>query len=387
MKRAILNLFVTLVILAGHAQVPQSSPESSPERVLQTARLVNSYFMQKHPDPTTPTNVRRQRSSNLWTRAVYYEGLMALYAIDPDTAYLNYTDRWAEFHQWTPRDGVRTTNADNQCCAQTYLDRYMQEHNDIMFVRVKENLDHQMRTKIGWWTWVDAIQMAMPVYTKMYRITGEERYLEHAMKMYIWTRDTLAGGLFNEREGLWWRDKDFVPPYKEPDGSNCYWSRGCGWAYAALVKAMEDISSRPLTSRSHSHLKLLTRDFRKMSRALRKCQRTDGLWNPSLLCPTNYGGKELTGSALFLYGMSWGLRNGILKPRHYLPACHKAWAAMVRDCVHPDGFLGYVQGTGKEPKSAQPVTSDRVPDFEDFGTGCFLLGAAEYYTLLISQAR
>ena len=387
MKRAILNLFVTLVILAGHAQVLQSSPESSPERVLQTARLVNSYFMQKHPDPTTPTNVRRQRSSNLWTRAVYYEGLMALYAIDPDTAYLNYTDRWAEFHQWTPRDGVRTTNADNQCCAQTYLDRYMQEHNDIMFVRVKENLDHQIRTKIGWWTWVDAIQMAMPVYTKMYRITGEERYLEHAMKMYIWTRDTLAGGLFNEREGLWWRDKDFVPPYKEPDGSNCYWSRGCGWAYAALVKAMEDISSRPLTSRSHSHLKLLTRDFRKMSRALRKCQRTDGLWNPSLLCPTNYGGKELTGSALFLYGMSWGLRNGILKPRHYLPACHKAWAAMVRDCVHPDGFLGYVQGTGKEPKSAQPVTSDRVPDFEDFGTGCFLLGAAEYYTLLISQAR
>lgn len=387
MKRAILNLFVTLVILAGHAQVPQSSPESSPERVLQTARLVNSYFMQKHPDPTTPTNVRRQRSSNLWTRAVYYEGLMALYAIDPDTAYLNYTDRWAEFHQWTPRDGVRTTNADNQCCAQTYLDRYMQEHKDIMFVRVKENLDHQMQTKIGWWTWVDAIQMAMPVFTKMYRITGEERYLEHAMKMYIWTRDTLAGGLFNEREGLWWRDKDFVPPYKEPDGSNCYWSRGCGWAYAALVKAMEDISSRPLTSRSRSHLKLLTRDFRKMSRALRQCQRTDGLWNPSLLCPTNYGGKELTGSALFLYGMSWGLRNGILKPRHYLPACHKAWAAMVRDCVHPDGFLGYVQGTGKEPKSAQPVTSDRVPDFEDFGTGCFLLGAAEYYTLLISQAR
>ena len=387
MKRAILNLFVTLVILAGHAQVPQSSPESSPERVLHTARLVNSYFMQKHPDPTTPTNVRRQRSSNLWTRAVYYEGLMALYAIDPDTAYLNYTDRWAEFHQWTPRDGVRTTNADNQCCAQTYLDRYMQEHNDIMFVRVKENLDHQMRTKIGWWTWVDAIQMAMPVYTKMYRITGEERYLEHAMKMYIWTRDTLAGGLFNEREGLWWRDKDFVPPYKEPDGSNCYWSRGCGWVYAALVKAMEDISSRPLTSRSRSHLKLLKRDFRKMSRALRQCQRTDGLWNPSLLCPTNYGGKELTGSALFLYGLSWGLRNGILKPRHYLPACHKAWAAMVRDCVHPDGFLGYVQGTGKEPKSAQPVTGDRVPDFEDFGTGCFLLGAAEYYTLLINQAR
>lgn len=379
MKRTSLTLIATLMVITGHAQVPES------ERVLETARRVNAYFVQKHPDPTAPTNVKRQRSSNLWTRAVYYEGLMALYAIDPDTAYIRYTDRWAEFHQWTPRGGTRTTNADNQCCAQTYLDRYAQTRKETMFARTKENLDHQMQTKIGWWTWVDAIQMAMPVYTKMFRITGEECYLDHAMKMYTWTRDTLAGGLFNEREGLWWRDKDFVPPYAEPDGSNCYWSRGCGWAYAALVKAMEDITSKPLTANSRRHLKLLKGDFKKMSRALLTCQREDGFWNPSLLCPANYGGKELTGSALFLYGMSWGIRNGILKQKRYLPACQKAWEAMERDCVHPDGFLGYVQGTGKEPKSAQPVTYDRVPDFEDFGTGCFLLGAAEYCALLRSR--
>ena len=42
-----------------------------------------------------------------------------------------------------------------------------------------------------------------------------------------------------------------------------------------------------------------------------------------------------------------------------------------------DGFLGYVQGTGKEPKDSQPVTYDKVPDFEDFGTGCFLLAGSE----------
>ena len=29
---------------------------------------------------------------------------------------------------------------------------------------------------------------------------------------------------------------------------------------------------------------------------------------------------------------------------------------MVKDAVHPNGFLGYVQGTGKEPKDGQPVT-------------------------------
>ncbi|MCR5780757.1 MAG: glycoside hydrolase family 88 protein [Bacteroidaceae bacterium] len=379
-------LFLLLCMLSGlyttaFAQDAVTSHVTASE-VLTTARRVNNYFMAQVPDPTAPTIVRRERSSNLWTRGVYYEGLMALYGIDPNPAYLDYTDRWGDFHGWQPRGGDRATNADNQCCCQTYLDRYMQTADSRRIDHVRANLDFQMQTKIGWWTWVDAIQMAMPVYTKMYRITGDQRYADHAMKMYVWARDTLAGGLFNEREGLWWRDKDYVPPYHEPDGSNCYWSRGCGWAYVAIVKALDDFSARPMDKTLRRHYRLLLKDFQRMSLALLKCQRDDGFWNPSLLCPGNYGGKELTGTALFLCGMSWGIRQGLLSARRYRQACDRAWAAMATDGVHPDGFLGYVQGTGKEPASAQPVTYERHPDFEDFGTGCFLLGAAEYYLLL-----
>ena len=46
------------------------------------------------------------------------------------------------------------------------------------------------------------------------------------------------------------------------------------------------------------------------------------------------------------------------------------------------GFLGWNQGTGKDPSAGQPVTFTSVPDFEDYGTGCFMLGAIEYYRLL-----
>ena len=353
---------------------------AAPTEVLETARKANNYFMKKYADPTEPTNVGRIRPSSLWTRAVYYEGLMALYAIDPDPRYIDYTDRWANFHQWTPRNGVNTCDADDQCCGQTYLDRYMMTGDAKMLVHVKENLDHQMTTKIGWWTWIDAIQMAMPVYTKMWRATGEQKYLDHAMKMYTWSRDTLAGGLFNEAEGLWWRDKDYVPPYKEPDGNNCYWSRGSGWVYAALVKAMDDLMAMQPNKQTKKYMKLLKKDFLLMSQALLKCQRADGLWNPSLVS-NNYEGKELTGTALFLYGMSWGISHKLLKAADYRPACDRAWQALVNDCVHRDGFLGFVQGTGKDPSAGQPVTYTRVPDFEDYGTGCFLLGAAEYYKL------
>ena len=362
------------------------------QEVLSVAQKANDYFMTKYSDPTIPTNVGRIRPSSLWTRAVYYEGLMELYKVDAQQRYLDYTDRWADFHHWTARNGITSCDADDQCCEQTYLDRYMMTGQEKMIVHVKENLAHQMKTGndrkangalYGWWTWIDAIQMAMPVYSKMYRITGEQKYIDHAMRMYTWSRDTLAGGLFNTKEGLWWRDADYVPPYKEKDGQNCYWSRGSGWVYAALVKVMEDLEAMPkLSKQSKKYYKSLKRDFILMSQGLLACQREDGFWNPSLMSPGNYGGKELTGTALFLYGMSWGMNHGILKPKQYRSACDRAWNAMVKDAVHRDGFLGWVQGTGKDPSAGQPLAYDKVPDFEDYGTGCFLLGAVEYYRVL-----
>ena len=66
--------------------------------------------------------------------------------------------------------------------------------------------------------------------------------------------------------------------------------------------------------------------------------------------PSNFGGKETSGTALFVYGMAWGVRNGLLDKKTYLPVIIKGRNAMVKDAVHPNGFLGYVQGTGKEPK-------------------------------------
>ena len=379
MKKIILTLMVFLATMTATAQ------EGKGNEVMSTLRLVNDYFMAKYADPTLPTNVNRIRPSSLWTRAVYYEGLMALYEIDANPQYTDYTDRWASFHQWTPRNGVKTNDADDQCCGQTYVDRYFQSGGEEKIAKVIENLDNQMQTPnpkaenelYGWWTWIDAIQMAMPLYMQIYKVTGDRKYADHAMKMYRWSRNTLAGGLFNEKEGLWWRDKDYVAPYQTPDGKNCYWSRGNGWVYAALVRCMNQLSPKD------KFYKELKKDFLTMSAALKACQRQeDGLWNPSLVSYADYGGKEMSGTALFLYGMAWGIRMGFLKAAEYKPVCDKAWEGLVRDCVHPDGFLGWAQGTGKDPSAGQPLSYTKVPDFEDYGTGCFLLGGTEYYKLV-----
>ncbi len=375
---------ITLLTMAASALT--MTAQTTADDVLGTVRKANNYFMAKYSDPTVPTNVKRVRPSSLWTRAVYYEGLMALYEIDPDQRYLDYTDRWAAFHKWTPRNGTTTCDADDQCCGQTYLMRYEQVGGEEKIARMRENLDYQMKTPnekkniktpslYGWWTWIDAIQMAMPLYMQMARLTGETKYRDHAMQMYRWSRNECGGGLFNTKDGLWWRDADYVPPYKEPDGRDCYWSRGNGWVYAALVRCMNEL---PKKDKAYKELK---KDFMLMSKGLLKCQREDGFWNPSLVS-TNYAMPETSGTALFLYGMAWGIRQGYLKAKDYRPACDRAWAAMVKTAVHRDGFLGWMQGTGKDPSAGQPLSYDKVPDFEDYGTGCFLLGAVEYYKLL-----
>ena len=98
------------------------SPVGAQSPVLDAARCTNDYFMQKYADPTIPTNVKKVRPSSLWTRAVYYEGLMALNAIDPQQRYIDYAMKWADFHKWTPRNGVNTCDADDQCCGQTYVE-------------------------------------------------------------------------------------------------------------------------------------------------------------------------------------------------------------------------------------------------------------------------
>ncbi len=118
-----------------------------------------------------------------------------------------------------------------------------------------------------------------------------------------------------------------------------------------------------------------------MSKALKACQRKDGFWNCSLHDSTHFGGKETSGTSLFVYGMAWGIRKGLLSRKEYLPVVAKAWNAILKDAIHPDGVIGYIQGTGKEPKDSQPVTYDKIPDFEDFGTGCLLLAGSEVYKL------
>lgn len=362
------------------AMLPSMTQNQLPSKasILERMQVTNAYFMNKWPDVGKRIVTNRDRASNIWTRGVYYEGLMKLYKIDPRPNYKDYAVQWGEVHQWDLRDGeTLTRNADNQCAGQTYIDLYLIDKRPEQIEKIKASIDNMMSTdKIDDWNWIDAIQMAMPVFAKLGVIYNDPSYFERMHEMYMHTRNVEGGnGLFNPEDNLWWRDKDFVPPYKEPNGADCYWSRGNGWVFAALVRVLETI---PM---NEPHRKQYEDDFKMMAEALLPLQREDGFWNVSLHDSTNFAGKETTGTALFVYGMAWGINNGYLDAKKYGLPIIKAWNAMANEAVHTSGFLGYVQGTGKEPKDGQPVTYDSMPDFEDYGLGCFLLAGSEMYRL------
>ena len=366
------SILCSIFILSCHA-------ENRMDTVLANAQLVNKYFMQTVPDPTANSVTDKVRPSHIWTRGVYYEGLMSLYDIDPQEEYITYTDTWASFHEWAPRSSVWKVHADDQCCTQTYMTRYFHVGGNEKFEKAMADFDNQMsgtdRTIHNRdWTWIDAIQMSMPALAMLTKITGERKYIDFAMQSYKWSRDTCGGKpLFIKNEGLWWRDAKLYG-VKESDGKNSYWSRGNGWVYVALQRVMDQLEE------SDEYYALLKNDFMLMSKALPSIQREDGFWNASLVS-TEYNGPELTGTALFLAGLSWGLRKGYLTGEEYRTAADKAWEAC-KICVHDNGFLGHVQETADRPSKGWPFGYDEVPNFEDYGTGCFLLGATEYYKYL-----
>lgn len=373
-KKTLALLCLAFLLLAGNSW---AQPLKQKE-VLETLTKVNGYFMKKYADYRLPSFYKKMRPSNIWTRTVYYEGLLSLYSIYPLDEYYDYAYGWADFHEWGFHRGTTTRHVDNYSPGQIYLDLYRLCPNDAEKIRkTRANINMLVNTpQVNEWWWIDAIQMGAPIFAKLGRLTGEQKYFDKMWAMYAYTRNEHGGnGMFNPKDGLWWRDQDFDPPYKEPNGEDCYWSRGNGWVYVALTRIMDEIPA------NEKHRADYLADFLTMSEALKKCQREDGFWNVSLHDPDHFGGKELTGTSLFVCGMAWGINQGLLDRAEYLPIVEKAWNAMVKDAVHKNGFLGYVQGTGKEPKDGQPVTYDSVPDFEDFGTGCFLLAGSEVYKL------
>lgn len=316
-----------------------------------------------------------------WDNAVYFTGNMEAYKLTGNAKYLEYSDKWARHNKWTGaaeqdrdkwvyktygEDDAHVLFGDWQACFQTYMDMYEMNPDDYKTARAKEVLGTMASmTETDFWWWVDALYMSMPALAKMYRLTGDEHYLDKLTECFSYT-DSL---LFDEDEHLYYRDAKYVyPAHKTGNGKKDFWARGNGWAMAGLAKTLADM---PM---GYNGRATLYNRFIQLAEAAANCQQEDGYWTRSLIDADQAKGQETSGTALITYALLYGVNNGLLDKNTYAQTIEKAWNYLAYTALQEDGTVGYVQPIGEQ--AAQGGTLNPRSS-TNFGTGAFLLAACE----------
>lgn len=317
-----------------------------------------------------------------WDNAAYHTGNMEAYRLTGNRKYYEYSLTWAEHNDWKGAKGNDPNRwkynygekddyvlfGDWQICFQTYADLYNISPAPTKIARAREVMEYEMATdKIDYWWWADGLYMVMPVMTKLYRITGNEQYLQKLHKYWTYA----CSIMYDEEYGLFFRDGKYVyPKHKSVNGKKDFWARGDGWVLAALAKVLQDLPA------DDPHRPEYTAYFRKMAASIAACQQDGGYWTRSLLDPEHAPGPETSGTAFFTYGLLWGINNKILPEKEYRPVVMKAWQYLTTVALQSDGRIGYVQPIGEKAIPGQVVDANSTANF---GVGAFLLAACEMY--------
>jgi rhamnogalacturonyl hydrolase YesR len=347
-----------------------------------------------------------------------------------DASALVYATCWAEHYDYQlytrseAQAGVRLPPgkhiADHQLCAATYIELWKLDGNASHLTDVKAVLGEEIaasQATSNYWSWVDALFMAMSVYSRLGNVTSDPSYAakqwvnfnasalmricchmaafarpvssKTGPLMWILTElmrsstvklaamdaknrgvaegDGATFGFWNGSDSLFYRDDSFVY-------SRVYWGRGNGWAISALVAAIEH--GEP----SDPHRAEYTLVFTQLAAELLQLQGSDGAWRASLLNVSGYPLPETTGTASFAYGLAWGVNAGLLPASTYLPTVTKAWAWLSTVALHADGLVGNCQPGGGSPENNFNASST-----SNFCVGQFLLAASQVSRLAASQ--
>jgi unsaturated rhamnogalacturonyl hydrolase len=304
--------------------------------------------------------------NRLWTYAAMYDGLLAASAATGDSKYRDAVEKYSEEEKWLLIDN-RFPHADDQAMGKSYMYLYLRdpkgERKPVRMTHTKEVMDRLVArpddpAKLLWW-WCDALYMAPPVLSQMYKATGDKKYLDFIDKEWWQT----SAKLYSPTDHLFFRDERYLTQ-KQANGKSLFWSRGNGWVMGGLVKVLEimpkDYPSRPK----------YVQQFKEMAEAVKNIQSADGLWRSGLLDPEAYDLPEVSGSAFFTYAIAYGINEGILERKTYLPVVEKSWPGMLKH-IYADGRLGSIQPVDGQPGKFK-ASSSHV-----YGVGGFLMAGYE----------
>ena len=341
----------------------------SAKNLVNLAQKVNDYWIKtggNTGNDASNYNHGHSITSEFWAPSVFYTGNMEAYYLTGDENYTDYANRWGSNNiyngsAWnTKADNSRIGKyfPDNHTSFQTYLDMFSitsdkkfdpndeKIKNIVPIMNEMEQMDiNDLKTKKGYWGRIDFFYMELPNWTKMYLLTGEEKWLDKLRELY----DDRKAELYDEETGLFYRDKNYIfDPNAQydpngdgnnqkisPNGKKILWSRGNGWAMAALTKVLQDLPDSRQDDRKEYEAV-----FKKMAATLIEVQGDDGFWRMNLDDYDHDIRPETSGTVFFAYGLTWGINNGLLDKETYYPAVKKAFLGLNANAIRPDGLVG-----------------------------------------------
>jgi unsaturated rhamnogalacturonyl hydrolase len=338
-----------------------------------------------------------------WIRGTFYTGIMAVFQATGDKKYFDQCEKWGNEYGWKVplvKPDTKLSGANLLTCSQTWIESYLikkdkKKINPIIAHFSDRTAKNPMNNPLDWYyesgdRYVDALYVAAPVLAMLYKVTGEVKYASY-LDSFFWD---VYGSLYDREENLFYRDIRFTPNFKgevEPkwtlpdsiqlkDARRSYayqrtaaakkvlWSRGNGWALGALARILKYLPKNYAGRERYEALYL------QMAKSVKESQHSSGYWYPNMADSNDFPYKETSGTGFFVYGLAWGVNNGLLNREEYLPTIEKGWSALY-DAVDKEGKVTWGQIVGGSPFVI------RKEDSHEYVTGTFLLAASEIYKI------
>lgn len=146
--------------------------------------------------------------------------------------------------------------------------------------------------------WADDAFMAVSFLSRMGQFTGDNRYFDDAARQII-----------NYTKYLWCPEKNiYYHCYHTDNGEHgvAHWSRANGWVFMAQA----DLLSR--MPENHPMREQIISIFRQQASGVARYQGKNGLWHQLLDKEDSF--EEITGTAMFVFGIARGVKQGWLHP-------------------------------------------------------------------------
>jgi rhamnogalacturonyl hydrolase YesR len=365
MNRKALLLYLGLQIFTGYLCAQSAFDKGAVKAVMDK---VNNY-QRTHPHAAYDDN---------WIRGTYYTGVMACFQATGDKAYLAQCDSLGEALQWKiPADkrDSQVGGGNLLTLGQTWIESYVENPEEKKIAPIVAHLENPalnnpVSRPLDWYweggrRYVDGLFTGPPTLAMLYSVTKNEKYLQWT-DAFVWD---VYGQLFDCSENLFYRDEHFFPTLmKTAKGKKVIWSRGNGWAFAALARLLKYIPQDYATYPRYEQV------FRLMAKELKKRQSPEGFWYPNLDDPDDFRVRETSGTSFFVYGLAYGVNTGLLDREEYLPVIEKAWQLLCSS-VSGEGMLQWGQRVGDRPVEI------KQEDSHEYVSGTFLLAASEVYKL------